>query len=110
MQQQAHTFTCPSCGAPLSVGATDQKEIQCPYCGNPVIVPEALRQHAQANHVQLDLNALMSDAVNGDTAKMIQDAMVANPVVFGSVQSTGMPLHVYISDSSPGFPLFSCCS
>src|SRR5258708_5623218 len=108
MQQQAHTFTCPSCGAPLSVGATDQKEIQCPYCGNTVIVPESLRQHAQANHGQLDLNALMSDAMKGDTGKMIQDAMAANPVVFQGVQSSGIPMQVYTSKSSRGFGLFGC--
>src|SRR5260221_4696092 len=108
MQQQAHTFTCPSCGAPLSVGATDQKAIQCRYCGNTVIVPEALRWHAQANHGQLDLNALMSDAVKGDTAKMIQDAMAANPVVFQGVQSSGIPMQVYTSKSSRGFGLFGC--
>src|SRR5258708_32413347 len=106
--QQAHTFSCPSCGAALNVGAPDQNEVQCPYCGNTVIVPEALRQHIQANHGQLDLNALMGDMAKGDTAKMIQDVMSSNPVVFQSVQSSGIPMQVYGAKSSRSFGWLGC--
>src|SRR5258708_278453 len=106
--QQAHTFSCPSCGAALNVGAPDQNEVQCPYCGNTVIVPEALRQHMQANHGQLDLNALMGDMAKGDTAKMIQDVMSANPVVFQNVQASGIPMQVYGAKGSRGFGWLGC--
>ena len=43
----AHSFQCPSCGAPLIPGGSAAL-IRCPHCLTSVIVPEELRQDASA--------------------------------------------------------------
>jgi hypothetical protein len=43
----AHSFQCPSCGAPL-VPRGNAPTISCPHCHTSVIVPEELRQDSAA--------------------------------------------------------------
>lgn len=43
----AHSFHCPSCGAPLTPGG-NAAVISCPHCFTSVIVPEELRQELEA--------------------------------------------------------------
>lgn len=43
----AHSFQCPSCGAPLLPGGS-APVIRCPHCLTSVIVPEELRQESSA--------------------------------------------------------------
>ena len=40
----ADTFSCPTCGAPLTYQAGDNETITCPYCHNSVIIPAELRK------------------------------------------------------------------
>jgi sugar lactone lactonase YvrE/uncharacterized Zn finger protein (UPF0148 family) len=40
----ADTFSCPTCGAPLTYKEGDGETITCPFCHNSVIVPADLRQ------------------------------------------------------------------
>jgi uncharacterized Zn finger protein (UPF0148 family) len=40
----ADTFTCPTCGAPLTYKYGDDATITCPFCRSSVIVPAELRQ------------------------------------------------------------------
>jgi hypothetical protein len=40
----ANTFSCPTCGAPLTYKNGDDATITCPFCHNSVIVPAELRQ------------------------------------------------------------------
>lgn len=52
----SHTFTCPSCGAPLDYAGNGAATIPCPYCYSSVIVPAELRsQAAQAVSPQLSM-------------------------------------------------------
>lgn len=39
----SNTFSCPTCGAPLTYKEGDAATILCPFCRNSVIVPEELR-------------------------------------------------------------------
>ena len=51
-----NTFSCPTCGAPLTYQDGDGATITCPFCRNSVIVPAEL-YHAQPEadaHSQLD--------------------------------------------------------
>jgi hypothetical protein len=43
----AHSFQCPSCGAPL-LPRGDASVMRCPHCHTSVIVPEELRQDSDA--------------------------------------------------------------
>ena len=43
----AHSFQCPSCGAPL-LPRGNASVIRCPHCHTSVIVPEELRQDSDA--------------------------------------------------------------
>ena len=43
----AHSFQCPSCGAPLLPRGNDSV-ISCPHCHTSVIVPEELREDSDA--------------------------------------------------------------
>jgi len=43
----AHSFQCPSCGAPL-MPRENASVISCPHCHTSVIVPEELRQVSEA--------------------------------------------------------------
>ncbi len=40
----ANTFSCPTCGAPLTYKYGDDPTITCPFCRSSVIVPAELRQ------------------------------------------------------------------
>ena len=42
MSEEAKTFQCSTCGAPVTFGG-DQLQVRCVYCGATVIVPEELR-------------------------------------------------------------------
>jgi len=39
-----NTFSCPTCGAPLTYPYGDDAAITCPFCRNSVIVPAELRR------------------------------------------------------------------
>ena len=52
----AHSFQCPSCGAPL-IPRGNASIISCPHCLTSVIVPEELRQESDASR----WNALLFD-------------------------------------------------
>ena len=48
-----NTFSCPTCGAPLTYKYGDDATITCPFCRSSVIVPAELRQaqsQASAHH------------------------------------------------------------
>jgi len=45
----AHSFQCPSCGAPLMPRGNDSV-ISCPHCLTSVIVPEELRQDSDGEY------------------------------------------------------------
>lgn len=44
----AHSFQCPSCGAPVLLPRGNANVISCPHCHTSVIVPEELRQDSDA--------------------------------------------------------------
>jgi len=51
-----NTFSCPTCGAPLTYKDGDNATITCPFCRNSVIVPAELRQGQPEGvaHIRLD--------------------------------------------------------
>jgi outer membrane protein assembly factor BamB len=55
------TFSCPTCGAPLTYQAGDCEIIPCPYCHNSVILPAELRnaRPEKISHDQLQGELLL---------------------------------------------------